>query len=708
MSKAWRLFVPPKKIPPSEWAETHRHIAAESAEMFGQFSWVPVPYLRGVIDAVGEEGVRGIRCQKSAQVGWSESVLCNLLCYIIDVMPAPTIVLFPKLDKGKEFNLERFEPTIKATPRLAAKVPLQTREKGITQTFKTFPGGWLKFVGSHSADAVKSSSVRYVFVEEPDDCEQDVKGQGRSIKLLRERLKTYYDTLSVMGGTPTLKGLSAIEAEMELTDKRRWMVPCHHCGDAAPLAWENVKWSRDETRSHVVYGDGLPETAYYTCASCGGIWSEAEKNANVRGGAWKATAPFTGLAGFYIWDMMSALGTGATMAEITRKYLEAVHDANQGDVKALVEFHNSQLGIAFEYKSPAPRIEELAERAEAYDELSIPWGGLGITIGVDVQGDRIALVAVAWGRGEESWRVYWGEIYGNPVDHDDEVWRELERMLFRPFRHASGAEMHAEKISVDAGDGNTSDAVYWYCRKHRYRGVLAVRGVENGEIYRQPKPIDPGRKPTKAARYGLQVYQVGTEKAKDLLIGFGEHGGRLQLSERNAQGRVVTGTGPGRMHWYSEIRGDYYTQVTAEVKAPKKGRPRGRLYWQAKQGVRNEGLDCEVYALHAARALRFNLYTEAQWMARETKLRQPDLVGRGRAQEIHPRAKAEISPPEQNLAPAGEIGIDGAAESSADTGVETAIESTPAPAHKPVPRPATRIAPRDVPIAGDSNNEPFL
>jgi len=138
---------------------------------------------------------------------------------------------------------------VRETPRLAAKIPLTSREKGITQTFKLFPGGWLKFVHSHSADEVKSSSARYAFVEEPDECEQDVRGQGSTVKLLLERLKQFFDTFSIMGGSPTLSEISAIEAEMELTDKRKWFAPCHHCQGEVALdgqAWGLVKYK--ETR----------------------------------------------------------------------------------------------------------------------------------------------------------------------------------------------------------------------------------------------------------------------------------------------------------------------------------------------------------------------------------------------------------------------------------------------------------------------------
>lgn len=612
-----------------------------TAEMSGKWSWSMFPHMRAIIDTFFELNVRGIRCIKSSQAGWSET-MATLLGYIIDVMPAPLIVLFPKEKKAKEFNLERFEPMVTATPRLAAKVPLLSRERGITQTFKLFPGGFIKFVHSHSADEVKSSSARYAFVEEPDECDRDVRGQGSTVKLLIERLKQYFDTFSVMGGSPTLEDLSTIQAEMELTDKRKWFAPCHHCNEAMPLdgaAWTQVKWHEDETRTHPIFGKAVPETAYVVCSHCGGIWTDAERARNARAGRFIATAPFTGLAGFYISDLMSS-SPGAALPRLVEKYLEAKHREAAGDVTGLIEFTNNQLGLPYKYKSPAPEIEELEQRAEDYAELTVPHGGLVLTLGADVQGDRIELEVVAWGRGEESWRVYFGAIYGTPANHEDACWTELEGFLFRGYRHAVGAELFIKGATIDAGDGNTSDAVYWFCRKHKSRGVMAGKGRDTGEIFRQPAPIDPGRK-TKAAKYGLHVYLVGTEKAKDLLIGFGEHGGRLRLSEKAPDGRVITGNGPGRMHWYRGIRGDFFRQVTSEIKAPMKGRPRNKLYWQLKAGVRNEALDCEVYNLHASRRLKVNLMTEAQWLEIEEQIRQPDLLNTARPASPAPESESD-------------------------------------------------------------------
>jgi phage terminase large subunit GpA-like protein len=232
---------------------------------------------------------------------------------------------------------------------------------------------------------------------------------------------------------------------------------------------------------------------------------------------------------------------------------------------------------------------------------------------------------VAWGRGEESWRVYWGEIYGN-VSTSDAVWTELERFLFRPYRHASGAELTSRRRRSTRG------------RQHVGRRVRVLpqappprrdgdQGPRDGEIFRVPQPIDPGRK-TKAARYGLHVYQVGTEKAKDLLIGFGEHGGRLRLSEQRegrrsrhrprARAHALVSRHPRRL-----LRAGHLGDQGAEEGAA----AQQALLAAEESGVRNEALDCEVYALHASRRIKINLMTEAQWQAIEEKLRQPDLIG---------------------------------------------------------------------------------
>jgi phage terminase large subunit GpA-like protein len=119
---------------------------------------------------------------------------------------------------------------------------------------------------------------------------------------------------------------------------------------------------------------------------------------------------------------------------------------------------------------------------------------------------------------------------------------------------------------------------------------------------------------------------VGTHKAKDLIDA------RLKLN----------GNGAGRMHWYKGVRGDYYDQITSEIKAPSRQRG-GRKVWQLKAGVRNEGLDCEVYALHAARTIKVHIKKPDQWDALEAELMQGDLLAPAAPSQAPTPAPAEHS-----------------------------------------------------------------
>lgn len=555
---------------------------------------------------------------KSAQIAWTDGVLNNYIGRRIDIDPCPMIVMFAKDQAAKEYNDEKFGPMVEATPRLAAKIPVhKKRDRDNRSEFKQFPGGFLKFVGSNSPSSVKSTPAPVVCVEEPDDCNENVRDQGDTITLLEERTKTYARRKVVFGGTPTIEGVSRIEAAYKLSDQRKFYVDCHLCGEAHVLEWGNVQWLDDQERQHEIFGNARPETARYVCAHCGGLWNDTDKNRNVRRGQWRATASFHGVAGFWINELYSPF-PGSTLEKLVEKYLIAKHALEQGDDTKMRAFRNNSEGLPYAYQTDLPDIDALRARAELYPEMQIPWGGLVLTAGCDVQHDRIAVIIRAWGRGEESWLLYWGEIHGQTVVPEQGAWVDLDALLSRGFVHASGAQLRIRAASIDSSDGQTADAVYSFVRRRMARGMMAVKGAstdDGREIFSPPRvSVDTDRK-QKAHKYGLRPFIVGTQRAKDLLLGQDAGAGRIRL----------TGTGAARMHWYADVRPDYYEQITSEVKAPHRT-VRNRKVWQKKSGVRNEALDCEVYALHAARSLKLNLYKEAHWIALDDKIRQPDLL----------------------------------------------------------------------------------
>ena len=583
---------------------------------------------------------------KASQIGWTYFLIGYIFKRISEAASGrqcPIMMLFAKERDGKSFNDEKLVVAAGENTCLDGVVDMSaSRRAGNSWWFKKFPNGFLKIVGSNSPGNLKStSSVGLGIVEEPDDTSDDVKGQGDSISNLEERLKRYTGSVLIVGGTPAVKGLSKTEHRINSSDARVLPVVCHSCGESHVLDWDNVTWDgkdgnvldvdkeTGEVRAtrHDIYGYSRPETARYVCPDCGSVWDDYQRQKNIRdtvfdaiqagdkNAGWVSTKPFFGKAGFMELSELYACIPGTSLADVVREYLEAEHLANIGDESKRIKFVNQKLGRPYEFKSDAPDIDALRERCEDYEELVVPAGGYILTAGVDLQHDRIAIVIKAWGRGEESWLIYAGEIYGNVADKQDPVWDELAKILLGNIKHSNGRDIRIRSISIDSSDGVTSEAAYSFVRKHQRRDLtlMAVKGSSNDygskEIFSRPRIVETrGRNNTKAAKHGLKIYIVGTHRAKDLISG------RMKL----------TGSGAGRMHWYKSVRDDYFSQMTGEVKAPNR---MGRRTWQQKAGAAIEFWDCEVYALHAARAIKLHLMTDQQWRRIEASFSGTDVVG---------------------------------------------------------------------------------
>ena len=608
-----RLRNPPK-ITPAKWAEEYRRLGTIESPFVGRFSFRISPYFRWFLERWSQPDVKKGVCRKSAQVGWTQSVICNYLGYNVHIEKATCIAMFPKDGAARNFDREKFGPMIENTPELGPLIPQKSRVKDVTALFKTFPGGFIKFVGSNSISDVKSTSAKRLIIEEPDDCNLNLRGQGDAIKLLEERGKQYRDVKILIGGTPSIEGVSSIDEEMLASDQNYWLVPCPDCGVHQRLEWGQVKWLDSAEENHPVFGQAATETAAYVCASCGSLWDDAKKNLAVQRGHAEPSAPFRGVLGLNLNELYSQ-GHNSRLQVLVESYLTAKHKESRGNIGELITFWNATLGQSWRYQSDIPLGDELAGRGEDYAEGTVPHPALILTAGVDVQHDRLHGQIWAWGPGEETWLVSRFIIYGNTLVPERGAWLDLDPLLTRAYPHESGARLHVAAVSVDSGDGVTVEAVYAYVRRRNARRVMATKGVATPgrEIFSQPKQSVDLNMRAKASRYGLKPWIVGTERAKDILLG-ADGGGRIKL----------TGRGPGRLHWPKGMSSDFFEQLTSEIKAPAKNS--NKRIWQKKAGVANEDLDCLVLALHASRhpRLKVHLLGEAEW----ANLRQRLLQGK--------------------------------------------------------------------------------
>lgn len=646
--RAWGRLRPVPRLMCDAWATRYRVMTAEETAIKGAFDWSISPALRQIAEVCTHKGTRKAAVQKSAQVGYTAGVVCNVIGYHVHHRPSVVVVAFPRTQAAKDFAAEKLDPMIMGTPVLRRRITLKSRADGNSQLRKRFAGGLLKLVGTNSPSDVKSTSARVVIVEEPDDAATNVGGQGNSIKLLEERAKTYADHLILIGGTPTAKGASAVEAEMAKTDKRYFHVPCHECGETHVPSWDQVTIPENtEAEWREVYGHHQHEKAYYSCPHCGSIWTDDQRIANLRraeraGGGWVPTAR-SEIPGWYLNELLSTFD-GSRVPVLARKYLEAKAKMDAGDNEDMIAFWNSTLGIPWEYRGELPEEDTLRERAEAYAEWTCPAGGLVAVMAVDVQHDRLAVSVWVFGRGEEMWLAHWGEYYGSTIVPGQGAWVELQQLITRKVRHACGAALPMTVVGIDTGDGQTSDASYSFVRAfdgHQVDGhsvrVLALKGAPDNvgrvEIWTPPKAIDPNHRATKAARFGVTVHTVGTAKAKDLILGWSESAGRVRL----------TGNGPGRMHWYQGVRDDFYVQLLSEIKIP--GRVnKNRREWKKRTDRHNEALDNAVSAVYLYRHLRLHLRKPWQWDAAEIALRQAPLLPDDDSAAAAPASAGPIAP----------------------------------------------------------------
>ena len=653
LARVGREWEPPVPISTAEWLEEYLYLPAESADLPGRYSLHYVPAMEGILAAWDDPACIEVDVQKSAQQAYTTTLLGYLLKRI-DADPGPMVGLFSADEAAKEFVDEKLTPTVLATPRLRRKLDVtKTRSAGNRALFKKFAGGFLKLGGSRSIHKVKSTPASLVFVEEPDDATENLKQQGDAIRLLWERTKRRRRAKRLMGGTPSVAGLSRIEEHVEQSDKRVLPIACHDCGDKHVLDFAHVVWVGKDGdagltgEEHPVYGRQQPDTAVYVCPHCGSPWDDYQRKENIRDTVrsareagdplrgWVATAPFHGIAGFHELNELYSCLPGVGMADLVRDYLAAEHKAERGDENDKIVFVNSKLGRPYEFRGDEVTADALRAKAEDYPEGIVPSRAFLITAGVDVQHDSLYVVIRAWAPGEECWLIVFVQLFAAQTTalKQDPVWDALDDTLFRGFAHELGGRLNLSAVTIDAGDGNTSDAVYDWVRTRsaRHRDVLIMAGKGSSErtdpeIFSLPRTEVDHRNPkrrTKADKHGVRVFIVGTSKAKDWISA------RIGLA----------GDGPERMHVYADVRDDYYDQVTAEVKAPHR-RLRRRV-WQLKSGRENHAGDCEVYCLHAARAKRVHLLRPGQWQALEAQVRQPDLLGAAPTAEAVDRVPRE-------------------------------------------------------------------
>jgi phage terminase large subunit GpA-like protein len=611
---AWAAGLAPERdLRVSEWAEEHRRLSTKTSSEPGPWRNERTPYLVEIMDCLstGHPAEEVVVCT-GTQIGKTE---CgnNWIGYVIDQAPAPMIAVQPTLALGKRFSHQRLASMFDATPVLKGRVgDKRSRDAANTTLMKEFDGGMLVIAGANSAAALRQMPCKYIFADEVDAYPFDVDGEGDPLSLVSKRATNFPRRKKLITSSPTTRGFSRIDDALNRSDRRRYHVPCPHCGALQVLKWAQMRWSNEP--------HARPETAHYVCEHNGCVIDEHHKTAMMAtgGGArWIPDFPGRGggrVVGFHLPTLYSPLGWESWQS-LVEQFLEAKRALDAGDDTKMKTFVNTCLAETWEEAGDRVGVEALQQRADTYPLRSVPLGGLALAMSVDVQGNRLEYKIKAYGRFEESWLVDYGVLWGDPGEHvggAETVWAELRRVITTPLAHANGRELRVRACAIDSG-GHHTHAVYEFCRLNKHLRVFAVKGASQAAkpVLGLPSVQEINYRGEKIKR-GVQLWPIGTDTAKALVYG------RLRLSD----------PGPGFMHFPRELPGDYYVQLTAERLATRyvKGRP--RLEWIKPAGARNEALDLEVYVYAAACFLGLNRYTVKDWdvLERQVQPAQQDLL----------------------------------------------------------------------------------
>lgn len=567
------LLKPPPALLISEWADSERMLSPESSAEPGRWNTDRTPYLREIMDVGKNPLTREVVFMSSAQVGKTET-LNNMIGYFAHHDPSPMMLIQPTLGLAESYSKDRLTPMIRDTPALSKLFGEErSRSSGNTLLHKKFPGGHITLAGSNSPASLASRPVRVVFFDEVDRYPASAGTEGDPVSLGKKRSSTFFNRLTFLVSTPTIKGASRIELAFEASDKRRYHVPCPHCKMEFVMKFPNLKWDKNK-----------PETAHFVCESCGAVIEHSHKMNMLRAGRWIAECPeVVGVVGFHLNELYSPWVHWGTVAAT---FLEA-----KKSPESLKTFINTSLGETWEIQGDAPEWKRLYDRRSNYKSNTLPAGVKFITAGADVQKNRIEVEIVGWGENCESWSIDYRTFLGDTRLRT--TFEPLDDLMRERWADAEGVEIGVLRIAIDSG--YMAENVYKWSKKYAKSKVMVVKGADDlDKIFQIPKQNAGGR--TVRERENVDVWRVGVSMAKRELYGW------LKQEIPSDEDLAERGYPHGFAHFPSDYGEEYFRMLTAEVEDIKLIRGFPHYIW-VKRYDRNEALDCRIYNRAAAGSL---------------------------------------------------------------------------------------------------------
>lgn len=576
----------------------------ERSPMPGPFRIELFPFLREIHEVLSpEHPAREVTIRGSAQWGKTVSVIQPTIAAWHEYCPLDSLVVHPTQSAATEWVDNKWLPMRRQAPGLRAIFGEGRGENKDAKFNQETIGrdGSLKVASSGSPADLTGTSRRLVVMDDLSKFEQTSMGDPEALAV--SRASGFEDAKIVRVSTPMVAGTCRITRAYHRSDQRQFHVPCPHCGNRAPLTWENFRRNIDPERLHA---------AHFTCEACGCAIEHADKMRIVAAGNWVAERPHGDHPGFHLWR---AYAPQRDWASIAVDYAQAmgwqsiaVSQATEGAIARQVEaeteqtFYNDVLGLPYEQASAGPDWTMLRDRVEfgstedVLPRTVLPAKGFIFTAGVDCQDDRTEVHLVAFGRNYQRFAIDYRVIPHHIGDQ--ECWDALDALLKAEWRTARGLKIPLDMMAIDVG--TFTDAVWAYAKRHPWTRVILVKG--------SPSQTGPVLLPMKFERRSDGQAKRAQKRAFMLNVSQLKADFYAWLAKADPIER-------GFVHIAEGMGDEYYRQITAEVRVLKRSRSGSvSSVWElAEPSRRNEGLDTMMYAEAAARRKGWTSLTDDQW-----------------------------------------------------------------------------------------------
>jgi phage terminase large subunit GpA-like protein len=275
--------------------------------------------------------------------------------------------------------------------------------------------------------------------------------------------------------------------------------------------------------------------------------------------------------------------------KIVAEWKFANEQSAKGNNEPLKVFINTRLAEVWIEPGEQVDEDEISKRKEPYvyrraDGIVVPCdvpdGVLILTAGVDIQDNRAEVEVVGWGLEWESWGIEYGIVYGDPSTA--EFWQHLDEYLLKTWEYGDGTQIGITTACVDSGGHHTSD-VYKFTKPRESRRIYSIKG-QGGD------GVPMVNRATQNTRNRAMLFILGVDEIKGKILS------NLKIHT----------AGPGYCHFPlspdldDENRrgytGEYFRGLVSERRIIKFRRGFKKYEWEKRSGIRNEPLDCRVYA----------------------------------------------------------------------------------------------------------------